>query len=275
MTQREGRILRQGNRNKKVQIYRYITEGSFDAYSWQLLETKQRFIVGLLSGSWAERSGSDIEDTVLNYAEVKALAVGNPLIKRRVELSNEMIRLTTLRKKAVENRLFLEKEASELPDRIHRQRELIQACREDMEFFQNSGKLMKREHRRELRTRLYEAVQNNKSEGQERFLTEYQGFQVLLPNNMLSEKPFVWLKRQGRYLVELGEAEISYLSRVDHVLEGLPNYLERLTGILRDLERRLETIQGELQKREDYEEQLERCRESLQHIDRELGVEQN
>ena len=77
MTQREGRILRRGNTNSKVYIYRYITEGSFDAYSWQLLETKQRFISELLSGSLTERSGTDIADTVLDYAEVKALAVGN------------------------------------------------------------------------------------------------------------------------------------------------------------------------------------------------------
>ena len=90
MTQREGRILRQGNTNSKVQIFRYITEGSFDAYSWQLLETKQRFITGLLSGSLTERSGKDIEDTVLDYAEVKALAVGNPLVKERVKTANEL-----------------------------------------------------------------------------------------------------------------------------------------------------------------------------------------
>lgn len=81
MTQREGRILRRGNTNSKVYIYRYITEGSFDAYSWQLLETKQRFISELLSGSLTERSGTDIADTVLDYAEVKALAVGDPLVK--------------------------------------------------------------------------------------------------------------------------------------------------------------------------------------------------
>jgi SNF2 family DNA or RNA helicase len=85
MTQRNGRIIRQGNTNEEVFIYRYITEGSFDAYSWQLLESKQRFISAILQGSIKERYGSDISDTVLNYAEVKALAIGNPLIKKRVE----------------------------------------------------------------------------------------------------------------------------------------------------------------------------------------------
>ena len=114
MTQREGRILRQGNENKKVSIYRYITEGSFDAYSWQLLETKQRFIAELLSGSMDQRSGSDIEGTVLDYAEVKALAVGNPLVKVRVEAANELTRLMTLQRKTMETRVAMEKELMEL-----------------------------------------------------------------------------------------------------------------------------------------------------------------
>lgn len=128
MTQREGRIQRQGNENKKVYIYRYITEGSFDAYSWQLLETKQRFISGLLSGSLTERSGSDIESTVLDYAEVKALAVGNPLIKERVETANELTRYLALQRKAIENHIRMEKELMELPARIKRQKELIEKC---------------------------------------------------------------------------------------------------------------------------------------------------
>lgn len=118
MTQREGRILRQGNQNPKVQIFRYITEGSFDAYSWQLLETKQRFITSLLSGSYTEREGSDIEDTVLNYAEIKALAVGNPLVKKRVETANELSRYYTLQRKLVETRIRLDKELKELPSKM-------------------------------------------------------------------------------------------------------------------------------------------------------------
>lgn len=275
MTQREGRILRQGNRNRKVRIFRYITEGSFDAYSWQLLETKQRFIVGLLSGSWAERSGSDIEDTVLNYAEVKALAVGNPLVKRRVELSNEISRLMTLQKKVMEERIFLEKEASELPEQIHRQQEFVDYCREDMEFFLAQTEKLKREERKELRQRLYEAVQNNTLERAERFLMDYRGFGVYLPNNMLSEKPFVWLQRKGRYLVELGEAEISYLSRVDHILEALPKHLDKLMEALQNLENRLANVRTELQKDEDYGDRLQKCRNSLRRIDKELGVETN
>ena len=273
MTQREGRILRQGNRNKKVRIFRYITEGSFDAYSWQLLETKQRFIVGLLSGSWAERSGTEIEDTVLNYAEVKALAVGNPLVKRRVEVSNEISRLMTLQKKRIEDRIFLEKEAAELPERIERQKAFVDNCRDDLAFLLAQTDTMKRQDRKELRQRLFEAVQDNALKRTERYLTDYRGFRVLLPNNMLAEKPFVWLERKGRYLVELGEAEISYLSRVDHVLDGLSKHLDKLSETRSHLEARLENVRVELSKEDNYTDRLRECRADLRQIDMELGVE--
>lgn len=135
MTQREGRILRQGNTNPKVYIYRYITEGSFDAYSWQLLETKQRFISGLLSGSLTDRSGSDIESTVLDYAEVKALAVGNPLVKQRVEAANELTRYMTLQKKLVENRIRMEKKLLTLPGKIQNQQDNITKCQQDLDYY--------------------------------------------------------------------------------------------------------------------------------------------
>ena len=95
--QREGRILRQGNENIVVQIYRYATEGSFDAYSWQLIENKQRFISQVMSGHVPARSCEDVDEATLSYAEVKALCAGNPLIKEKMDLDNEVARLSTLR----------------------------------------------------------------------------------------------------------------------------------------------------------------------------------
>ena len=122
---------------KVFNIYAWNEEfkGFFDAYSWQLLETKQRFISGLLSGSWTERSGADIEDTVLDYAEVKALAVGNPLVKQRVEAANELTRYMTLQRKLVESRIKLEKELLGIPGQIQNQIDLIEYCKRDLAFY--------------------------------------------------------------------------------------------------------------------------------------------
>ena len=272
MTQREGRILRQGNENKKVQIFRYITEGSFDAYSWQLLETKQRFIAGLLSGSLADRNGSDIEDTVLDYAEVKALAVGDPLVKERVETANELSHLLTLQRKAVENRIALEKDLAALPGRMDRQKILIQKCREDADYMLETFTPQDKEIRRQLRKHIYDAVCANELATRETTLMTYQGFQIILPTNMSKAKPYVWLQRQGRYYVELGDSEVGYLIRLDNILEGLPAHLEKLEQNLQDMAHREVELQAELQKKEDYSDQITACKEKLAILDKELGV---
>lgn len=284
MTQREGRILRQGNKNEKVRIYRYITEGSFDAYSWQLLETKQRFITGLLSGSLTERSGSDIEDTVLNYAEVKALAVGNPLVKERVETANELARYLTLQQKTVENRIRLEKEQLELPGRMAHQRALIKKAEEDAAHYaaykkaqpipiNTAQKEAEAERRRRIREQLHTAVQQNVLSPTETQLMDYAGFQIILPANMLTEKPFVWLQRQGRYYVELGETAVGDLIRIDNFLDGFHLHQKKLTDDLQMLEERQQTICAELAKNESYVDQIKSYEKKLAALDKKLGVD--
>ena len=113
MVQREGRIIRRGNENESVDIYRYITEGSFDAYSWQILETKQRFISQFLAGSSYARSVSDLEDNVLSYADVKALAISEPLMKEYAEAENRVKSLSVLVLKQRDNAKGYENELSE------------------------------------------------------------------------------------------------------------------------------------------------------------------
>lgn len=95
--QREGRILRQGNENKEVYVFRYVTEGTFDAYSWQLIENKQRFIGQIMTSKSPARSCEDMDEAALSYAEVKALAAGNPLIKEKMDLDVQLTRLKTLK----------------------------------------------------------------------------------------------------------------------------------------------------------------------------------
>ena len=272
MTQREGRILRQGNENKKVHIFRYITEGSFDAYSWQLLETKQRFIVGLLSGSLEDRSGSDIESTVLDYAEVKALAVGNPLVKERVETANELSRLLTLQRKAMETHIALEKELAELPGKMQQQKQWIEKCREDAALMQETFMLQDKDTRRRIRKTIFDGVCENALATKETPLMTYQGFQIILPTNMSKEKPYVWLQRRGRYYVELGDSEVGCLIRLDNVLEGLPEHLAKLTANLMEMEQRETDLGAELQKEENYTDRIAQCKEKLAKLDKKLGV---
>ena len=285
MTQREGRILRRGNANPQVYIYRYITEGSFDAYSWQLLETKQRFISALLSGSLTARSGADIENTVLDYAEVKALAVGNPLVKKRVEAANELTRYLTLQRKLVDARMRMEKERLELPGKIEHQQNLIAKCEEDLAAYRawqrenppvTDIRLKKAEakKRKSLRSCINAAVTDYTFETREKTLLRYRGFDIVLPANMTQEKPYVWLSRRGKYYVELGGTEIGNLVRIDNYLDTLDSHLEKLESGLSGLIEKKIALQAELAKNEDYSAQIEQYSAEVERLDKELGVDQ-
>lgn len=273
MTQREGRILRQGNRNSKVRIFRYITEGSFDAYSWQLLETKQRFICALLSGAIKERSGSDVDDTVLSYAEVKALAVGNPLVKKRIETANQLSQYLILQRKTVDTRLRMEMQLSELPDKIKRAQELEEKCVKDIACYAEN----KREYSIDERKLLGEAIQNtiasNVYRSEECIIAEYQGFSIIAPANMRKENPFVWLRRNGQYFVMIGTSEIGAVIRLDNMLEGLKNRRTAIADELELLYTQRETIKKELGKMESYADRIEQTRKELEKIDKKLGAE--
>ena len=285
MTQREGRILRQGNLNKKVHIYRYITEGSFDAYSWQLLETKARFIADLLSGSFTGRSGGDISDTVLDYAEVKALAVGNPLVKKRVETANELTRYLTLQRKLIDTRLHLERVLMEIPSKRERTRELMEKCKSDIKYYQKwvkanpepidtIGKKREAEQRKALREKLHDALSANVLETTERPLMFYKGFSVILPSNMTPQSPYVYLEREGRYYVELGDTEVGNLQRLDNYLNGLEDHLLKMKERLGKLDRDEVEIRAELAKKTSYADKIEACRKKLDVIDKKLGAKE-
>lgn len=284
MTQREGRILRQGNTNSKVQIFRYITEGSFDAYSWQLLETKQRFITGLLSGSLTERSGTDVEDTVLDYAEVKALAVGNPLVKERVETANELSRYLTLQRKLVDSRIRMEKELLEMPGKMSNQKNNIAGCEADIAYYtgwkranpapsDNKVKKDAAEKRKQLRDYIHSSLMGYVLEPKEKILMTYRGFEIILPANMTREKPYVWLKRNGRYYVELGDTNTGNLIRIDNFLDDLQTHLDKLNkGLAKLWERELQ-LKEELRKEESFSDEIEECRKKLEILDKKLGVD--
>src|SRR5260221_6263019 len=121
--QRQGRIERQGNENEEVEIYRYVTAGSFDAYMWQTLETKARFIQQVMSGKTSVREAEDLERGALSYAEIKAIASGNPAVMEKVRIDSEVRRLDMLRAAHLNQQYEIGRQVRELPERIERSRE--------------------------------------------------------------------------------------------------------------------------------------------------------
>lgn len=271
MVQRQGRILRQGNTCDAVEIHRYITEGSFDAYSWQLLETKQRFISKLLEGSISERSGADVDDTVLNYAEVKALAIGNPLIKKRVEIANELSRYYILQREAIEDRERLKTELAGIPAQIERQEALMRICAEDIEYYNTNKREYSKEEARAVRERVDTAVRANFNNPMETEILTYQGFRVIVPAYMKEEHPCVFLVRNGKYYLEIG-TEAGVTRRLDFFLEEFDRQYDKFKDARDSLITRKGAIEDELRREVGYTDEINELTHDLEVIDKKLGV---
>jgi superfamily II DNA/RNA helicase len=294
MVQREGRILRQGNTCDSVQIYRYITKGSFDAYSWQLLETKQRFISQILSGHIVEREGEDVDEAVLNYAEVKALAVGNPKIKRRVEVVNELDKYRLLHQDFIDQQHKKKMRLKELPGLIEKQKARIANTQIDMDFVAatpNDYGEMKFEEQRAIRDAIYTAVKTHINHPLEKKVVTFRNFDVVVPAHMQPKVPkskydengneiptnkepipYVFVKRTGSYYMEV-ESSSGITKRLNNLIDGLAEHKKRLEDYLQVLENERSALQQDLMQKEDsYGLQIEILKAELDQLNEELGV---
>ncbi len=272
MVQREGRILRQGNKNKNVMIFRYITKGSFDAYSWQLIERKQLFIAQILSGLATERECSDIDETVLNYAEVKALAIGNPLIKKRVETMNEINRLIVLQRKTVDELSRLSSERQSLPAKIKNVQKNISLCREDEKFMKENVFEYDKDERKLFAEVIWDAINTARSEIEPIEATEYRGFKIIVPPNLSLMNSYVKAVREGTYIVSMGDSPKGVLQRIDNKLDNLSGHLQTLTETFHSLNKRYMELGDKLTSDKTYSEQIDRLEKELEKIDNQLGV---
>jgi hypothetical protein len=273
MVQREGRILREGNENDTVHIFRYVTEGSFDAYSWQILETKQRFIAQFLGGDLARRSGAELDDAVLSYAEIKALAVGDPLLRERVESAVEVERLSLLRGRWREERETMRLELLSLPNRLAALEARHLAIRQDAEDYAARRVRHTPAERRNLGRRILEEQRAHIGLPEEKPLFVYQNFQVLLPAFMAEDKPCLWLAGRERYYVKTGSDATGCLVRMDNELEALPELAEKCAEEAEQLARRIPELERELQAPDPYAGALAAQEKRLADLDARLHKE--
>ena len=272
MVQREGRIIRQNNENKEVFIFRYVTEGSFDAYSWQLLETKQRFIGALLAGSLDVRTGADVDGTALDYGEVKALAVNNPLVKERVETENRLNRYRMMQAKWIEQKEYLLLRKGQIPQEIEKQETLLKEVGEDADYVRSTTHVLSYEEKRLTGEQIFDAVLQNDMKNAETDFVEYRGFTVVLPANMLIESPFIYIRRAHKYRVDV-VARGGVVKRIDNCLDELDGRLVKYQIRLDELRDQQTQIEEELQKEVDYVDRMEELKEKLQKIDKELKID--
>ncbi len=274
MVQREGRILRKGNTSKEVFIYRYITEGSFDAYSWQLLENKQRFISSFLSGTSAAREMDDIADTVLTYAEVKALAIGNPLIKKRVEVANKLERVKITCRSRQKEMQQLRVVIDSLPAKIKDFENLAKRTEKDYVFYQKNKETIPNEERIAFGEELLEAIADNIGCPNERMFDSYQGFDIYLPANMEYEHRYILVKSKHdgiyRCEIEADRTPLGCSKSIDYLLEHLNERAERLYQNAETSRKQKREAEADLERDNPFLAEVERIANELSAIDNEL-----
>ncbi len=280
--QRDGRMLRQGNKNDHVRIYRYITNGSFDAYSWQLLENKQRFISQIINGEYPNRMGSEVDEIVLTYSEVKSLAVGNPLIKRRIEIENDLQRKMMLKSKLERHQVEASEALLQLPAKRAELERLRDTFNADIELLDRSdkevsgfemrlmGELFRK--RRDAGERLIDLlaefafIRDNKPIG------SYRGFELYLANDPLDARRIFLLNGRGSYRSDLSESAMGVIARMDNCLNGLKI---RLADVCAKLEK-LDTDEVELTEERDksngLEAEIAELRRELHAVNKQLGM---
>lgn len=247
LEQREGRILRQGNENEEVEIYRYITEGTFDAYSYQLVESKQKFISQIMTSKSPARSAEDIDEVALSYAEVKALAAGSPLIKEKMDLDIEVARLKLLKQAHVNQRYRYEgmvtytypAHISELTSRI--QGLELDIARRDGQatevFFMRVLEMPydKREDAGLALVAICKQIQDEEpvSAGC------YRGFEMAIRFDATFKRFQLTLQGALKHTAELGADGVGNTMRLDNLLEGMDEELQRGRADLQSVEQQM------------------------------------
>lgn len=279
VTQREGRMLRQGNSNEEVMIYRYITNGSFDAYSWQLLENKQRFISQIISGDYFGRSGDEVDEVVLTYSEVKSLAVGNPLIKRRIELETELQRNITLRarqerarKEAREQLLAIPARQRDYTDALSRlQTDKITAQKHSDAFRMELGGIAYT-RRRDAGERLIELITEHAYIRSDMHIGSFRGFELLLSNDAIGARRIILIKGRGTYVCEISESSLGIVAKLENAIGTIPSRIEKVKAQISKLDQDREALEAEISKEYRFETLISQLRSQLRRINRELGL---
>ena len=272
--QQEGRILRQGNLNPKVKIFRYVTEGTFDSYSWQLIENKQKFIGQIMTSKSSVRSCEDVDEAALTYAEVKALATGNPYIKEKMDLDIQVSKLKLMKANHTSQKYRLEDNiAKHYPQQITILKERISGMQTDIQTAKANLPVDKEQFsmkvgdklytdKKEAGTALVEMCKEIKTVNAPAVIGEYAGFKMSVYFDAFNHKFVMNLKGQLSHNLEVGSDPLGNISRINHALESMPKQLMEAQTKLETVEHQLETAKVEVTKpfaqEAEFAEKLER-----------------
>ena len=284
MTQRNGRIIRQGNQNKEVQIYQYVTEGTFDAYLYQTLENKQKFISQIMTSKSPVRSCDDVDEQALSYAEIKALCAGNPLIKEKMDLDIDVARLKVLKADHQSQQYRMEdKLLKYFPAEIERQTGYIRGFEADIqtvtahpqiaEGFCGMEILGKHYTEKEDAGEMILAACKEMKTTEPIPLGSYRGFQMELSFDSFRHDFDITLKGAVSHRVSLGTDARGNIIRLDNALSSIPEKLEKAHEQLTNLQNQQEATRAELGKPFPQEAELAEKSARLAELDAALNME--
>lgn len=286
LQQREGRIIRQGNENKEVEIYTYVTENTFDSYLYQLVESKQKFIGQIMTSKSPVRSAEDIDETALSYAEIKALCTGNPYIKEKMDLDIDVGRLKLLKANHLSQKYSLENQIlKSFPKSIASLEQQIAGYQKDMAHLAEETKpnpdgfspmvLHGTEYaeKKGAGTAILEACKAMTSP-EAVVIGTYRGFTMELSFDTFRREYQLALCHELRHTVTLGTDTYGNLQRMDNALEGLESRLKDYEQALEDTKAQLETAKVEVQKPFAQEEELATKSDRLEELNALLNMDQ-
>ena len=283
LIQRSGRIIRQGNKNPEVDIYRYVTEGTFDAYLYQLVENKQRFISQIMTSKTPVRFAEDIDETALSYAEIKALAAGNPDIIEKTELDTQVAKLKLLKQNYLSEKYALEdKVIKYYPNEIKRLENRIEDMKEDIEVFNNNNTPDNSFEKMNIKGTIF----TERKEAGEKIIEicksmtnpepleigDYKGFKIILSFDTMDRKFYASMKNNLSYKTELGSDPSGNITRIDNVLNGIETRLSSIENNLEDTKKNYESAKKEIEKPFPQEEELKTKSKRLDELNIKLNL---
>ena len=285
LIQRDGRGIRQGNRNKIIRIYTYAEERTFDSYSYQILETKQRFISQVEKGDMTVREADDIDEATLSYAEIKAITSANPKIKRKMELDMEMARLRDLESRYKKELFALQdKVRKEFPEQIQRQELYLERVRKDVELVKDKYN----PERFEINvggTVYADSVEDGKKNGGLALMdalfhnktgtavAEYCGFKISLnPIELLSNERSITLSGAGQYKMDIGESASGNLTRLENFVKEFAAREERAVKRLESTKADFEVAKEQVKVPFEHKDKIMELNTELSELNAELDL---
>ena len=285
MTQRNGRIIRQGNMNKEVKVFNYVTEGTFDAYLWQTLENKQRFISQIMTSKSPVRSCEDVDEQALSYAEIKALCAGNPLIKEKMDLDVQVAKLKVLKADHQSQKFRLQdKLLTKFPADIQETNAYIAGVKADAqlaaahpqgkeEFCGMTIKGVAYDEKKTAGERLVLAC-SELPNAEEKVIGSYRGFELSLRFDTFRSEYQALLKGQRKYTVPLGTDPLGNIIRLDNSLNSFPERITAAENELATLHQQQAAAQIEVEKPFPQEEELAEKSARLAELNAQLDVDE-